>query len=336
MLRIPFSFKKKPFDLFILGILSSFLLANCTHYSLDESKASYLTLPQEQAKTAATQASDEQLLTRFAPMIKIFDSEDGVNKIGTAKALSNKEVYIDSSEASIYTLKQNFQIEDRQYTNLIYRVHFQKIPFSIFPFNLSYGKNVGLIFVVTLNEAGEPVLFTTVHTCGCYKAMMATPYTPESAYPDSWVNLEEKQKVYGERLPTVLKINEQNPDICVAIRPHEHRIMDAFPCNKSTQNFEQAQQLPLASLRTLKTEEGETSFFHESGYREGFVKGAVKPWESMSLSFLSLDPFVGTDKAFLRKESSDNTFYTSLKPWNRETTDMADFPSFLKYWGWKL
>lgn len=335
-MSVTFSSSKKQ-AVYLTLLLSTFILGSCAHYSLDESKASYLSLPQVATNDSpATQDTDEQLFKRFAPVIKIFDAEDDVNKVGTPKALSDKKVYVDSSEPSIYTLKQSFQIEDRSYTNLIYRVHFSGIPFSIIPFHLSYGKNVGLIFVVTLNEAGEPVLFTTTHTCGCYMAMMATSFTPETAYPDSWKNLDKKQKVYGERLPTVLKLDEKNPDICVAIRPHEHRIMDAFSCNKSTQIFEQAQEFPIASLRTLKTENGETSFFHESGLQEGFVKGAIKPWESMSLSFLSLDPFVGTDKAFLRKETSDNTFYTSLKPWNRKTTDMADFPSFLKFWGWKL
>ena len=79
-----------------------------------------------------------------------------------------------------------------------------------------------------------------------------------------------------------------------------------------------------------------TSFYHQKGLLKGYVKGSVKPLESIFLSLLSLDFFVGTDKVYADHRESGNPFYTSLKPWNRNASDMRNFAAFLEFWGWQL
>jgi hypothetical protein len=64
----------------------------------------------------------------------------------------------------IFYLKQEFSTEHGKYTNLVYRIHFPKVPFSIIPFNLTSGNNVGVIVVITLDSQQRPVLVTTVGT----------------------------------------------------------------------------------------------------------------------------------------------------------------------------
>jgi hypothetical protein len=54
------------------------------------------------------------------------------------------------------------------------------------------------------------------------------------------------------------------------------------------------------------------------------------------MSLISLDLFVGSDKIYADPAVSGNPFYTSLKPWRRDDSDMWDFPRFLAYWGWGL
>lgn len=310
-------------------------LTACTTYSLEEQKVSYVSLENSKNISDEKLQGEQNNLPRHAPVFKVHDAVESHNKIGTPSANSKGKVWVDSEASTVYSHEESFQIEDRKYRNLIYRVHFSSIPFSIFPFHLSAGKNVGLIFIVTLNENNEPVLFTTSHTCGCYKAFISTNFTPDVFYPENWP--KETQKVYGETLPVKISLDASNPDICVAIRPDEHRVMDVYPCNKTSIPFVAAENKNLTSLRKIPDGEGgSVSFFHEDGLMEGYVKGSIKPWESVSLSFLSLDFFVGTDKAYLRPETSNNTFYTSLKPWRRHDSDMANFPVFLKYWGWNL
>jgi hypothetical protein len=69
---------------------------------------------------------------------------------------------------------------------------------------------------------------------------------------------------------------------------------------------------------------------------KGHVKGAVKPFESLFMSLISLDFFVGMDKTYADPAQTGNPFYTSLKPWRRTDSNMWDFARFLSYWGWNL
>jgi hypothetical protein len=81
---------------------------------------------------------------------------------------------------------------------------------------------------------------------------------------------------------------------------------------------------------------GFTSFYHQKGPLKGHVKGSVKFLESIFLSLPSLDFFVGTDKVYGNRQETGNPFYTSLKPWNRNASDMGNFARFLEFWGWRL
>ena len=89
-------------------------------------------------------------------------------------------------------------------------------------------------------------------------------------------------------------------------------------------------------LERLPVDDGTASFYYDEGVLKGHVKGSVKPWETLFMSLISLDLFVGTDKAYADTAVTGNPFYTSLKPWRREDSNMWDFARFLDYWGWRL
>lgn len=316
--------KAKPFSSLFLSLMLSCFLNACASYSLDEERSQQLSLQ--------TGLEGSGLIADNAPILRIYDASQNFNKVGTVRAKASGGVWVDPQIASFYADKMDFTVGEHRYKNLVYRVHFSEIPFSIFPFHLASGKNVGLIFIITLNENDEPILFTTTHTCGCYKAILPTTYTPESFYPEGFSS--DELPVYGETLAPLISLSETSSRICIAIRPNQHRVMDVSACHGS--NFKTANLLPLNHLVALPTENGSVSLYHEEGIMEGYVKGSVKMWESLLLSWPSLDFFVGTDKAFPSLEGSSNTFYTSLKPWQRERSDMSNFPEFLSYWGWKL
>ena len=54
------------------------------------------------------------------------------------------------------------------------------------------------------------------------------------------------------------------------------------------------------------------------------------------MSWWVFDWRVGEDKKFGKDKNDGILFYTSLKPWDREKSDMRDFVTFLKYWKWNL
>ena len=95
------------------------------------------------------------------------------------------------------------------------------------------------------------------------------------------------------------------------------------------QALEALKALPLANGRT-------TSFYETAGSRQGYVKGSYKVRERWLMSWWAFDWRVGEDKVFSPDRSDGINFYTSLKPWARDASDMRDFASFLQYWGWKL
>jgi len=132
---------------------------------------------------------------------------------------------VDTDHPTIYYLKRQFATPKGRYTNLIYRVHFPKVPFSLIPFYLTAGNNVGLMVIITLDSAQKPVLVTTVGTCGCYLAIVQTSFLPGDALPDKW--RDKPLNIYGEILPARLSYANRNTSkLLIHIRPGVHRVMD--------------------------------------------------------------------------------------------------------------
>ncbi len=307
---------------------------------------SHVPLPQEQQHWLyRVKGGDNDASRAWAPAFVVYGHHQPHNRIGRPAAELDKNgrehIFIDPEHPSAYVMERTFTTPSATYTNKIYRIHFPKVPFSLIPFNITAGKNVGVLVVVTLNDTGQPLLVTTVHTCGCYMVIVPTQYLPREAYPLDW-DFEKPQKKYGERLPAVLTVDQlQQPQIVVHFRPDVHRVMRLEILEESQLNSESFQNIPLSvypmdALNHLPLDGHSTSFFHQDGTMKGFVKGAVKPWESLLMSLISLDFFIGTDKAYADTADTENPFYTSLKPWRRQDSNMWKFEQFLAFWGWRL
>ncbi len=290
---------------------------------------------------AYAQLDDNSLLGQYAPILASQQPELEYNRIGHAAArLNNKgkeEIYIATDTALLYTQEQAFTSSlGNDYRNLIYRFHFPYVPKS----HLTGGNNGGLFVIITLDQQQRPVLITTVHSCGCYLAIIPTSYLPKKAYPKDW-DTGSHQDVFGEQLPSQLNYPDEFSTVwrpLIQLRSGNHRIMDV--------RLERADQLdlkiipiklaPIESLQALTLGEGHTSFFNKSGRLKGYVKGANKPWENILMSWWSFDLQVGHDKKLGDQTETGTLFYTSLKPWARQKSNLWLFADFLDYWGWKL
>lgn len=308
--------------------------------------AEFQRLPTEQRHTIyVPQGPEGSPLEWYAPAFLTYGHDHPYNRIGKPTATldgeGREQIFVDPARPLMYYLIRTFSTEKGTYTNLIYRVHFPKVPYSLFPFYLTTGRNVGLLVVVTLDAQDRPVLVTTVHTCGCYVAVIPTTFLPPEDLPLDW--REEPVKVYGERLPWLLDYTGRDrPRLLIYVRPGVHRVMNVEIIDEADLRQSpsligvEAPLMPMGELDRLPLDGTRTSFFYQEGLRQGHVKGSVKVWESLFLSLPSLDPFVGSDKAYGDRRETGNPFYTSLKPWNREASDMWDFPGFLNFWGWRL
>jgi len=285
---------------------------------------------------------EKSLSHSFSPIFLITDTTQSYDKIGSpsAKYDSNgKEViYIDINHPAVYFSENKFKTKNGEYTNLNYRIHFPKVPASLFPFHLTAGKNVGLMIIVTIDRDQRPVLITAVHTCGCYMANIPTTFLSKDALPKKWDTVS--QGVYGETLPGMLDYKgKTKPKLLVYLRSAVHRVADIRIVESDTLadiDTVSMSLVPVDALDTIPLNGNYTSLFHQKGILKGYVKGSVKYWETILLSLISLDFFIGTDKAYKDSNETENRFYTSIKPWNRSSSDMWHFDRFLKFWGWRL
>jgi hypothetical protein len=300
--------------------------------------AFYPEAPQWQNSIVYTGEDREDLLHRNAPVFVAEEANDKYNRIGTPVAEIDQDqevVRVDSDVGAIYTSVRHFSTQRGEYTNIIYRVHFSEVPLH----HLGAGKNVGLLVIVTLDDKERPLLYTLVHTCGCYLAFIPTSYLPETSWKKDWKI--GRRSVYGENLPSYLAFSgAQQHNLIVHLRPGTHRAQNVWLMTESEVEripLVRLQLYPFEALEQLQLPDGgTTSFYETSGSRKGYVKESYKIWERVLISWWAFDWRVGEDKKLGSSLDDGIVFYTSLKPWAREESDLRDFPRFLRYWGWQL
>ena len=292
-------------------------------------------------------ATEESVLARHTPLFIVEDTSKEFNRIGSAVPIASEggvpSITIDTDHPAVYGEEKNFTTAKGTYLNLMYRVHFTGVPFSLVPFYVTAGSGAGLLVIITLNKAGNPLLVSLVHTCGCFLAFIPTSYLDPGAFPFGW--LTAGQTVYGISLPGLLdygntQVSKKNR-LVLSVRSGTHRIsevrletgLDGIFSNKKT---EPLPLRPMEDLDHLTFAGGETSFFETRGPRKGYARNSLKPLEALLMSWWAFDPYIGQDKALGPREKTGVTFYTSLKLPDREASDMGDFAPFLRYWGWGL
>lgn len=272
------------------------------------------------------------------PTFLVENPQKDFNRIGTPvmRGKDAPKAEVDPDRSSIYFTRTNFSTGRGNYTNLVFRIHFQKVPFGWDQLNLTAGNNPGLLIIYTLSDTGELLLITTLHTCGCYLAFIPTSNLTDNAMPKDWPS--HGQWVFGNRLPSRITTPPKGTSLQFTIADGTHRIKAVTMASNSPaqQNLRTMQLSPMTSLYFLPWQGQTASFFETGGARRGYVKNSSRPLEMLLISWWAFDLKVGEDKAYLGGDATDIPLYTSLKFWARESSDLKDFAGFLRYWGWGL
>ena len=278
------------------------------------------------------------------PAFLIKEPEEQYNRIGmpsVREAEDQKpEVYVDPEKPAVFFEALEFTTTRGRYQNLIYRIHFEEVPFALNKFNITAGNNPGILIIYTLDAKSQLLLVTTVHTCGCFLAFLPTSALPRESFPPDWP--VESQWVYGHTLPNLLQPPQpqDSEKIVFTLEDETHRISDVTVSDQNTlQSSHDTIDMKLFSMNDLyRLPFGDTteSFFEMDGARKGYVRNNTKFLERLFISWWAFDLNVGEDKAFGSADTSETVFYTSLKFWDRKASDLKNFPRFLSYWGWKL
>lgn len=289
-------------------------------------------------------AHGDEPLAAHAPVFLVEQPAQEYNRIGAPVIVGGggdaHDVGIDPDRPQIFAEERSWQGQRGTYTNFIYRIHFREVPASLIPFYLTAGKNVGLLVIVTVDQHRQPLLITTLHTCGCYLAFVPTSYLDPAALPAGWDGRE--QYIYGETLPGLLDYDDvpDLPKLQIHLRDGVHRVM-AMRLQRGQATGEpglkRAELLPMADLARLQGDDGQiVSFFETEGARTDYVRHSQKLRERLLIGWWAFDWRVGEDKRLGRDLDDGPVFYTSLKPWARTASDLRNFAGFMEYWGWRL
>jgi hypothetical protein len=262
-----------------------------------------------------------ELLARFAPAFVVEAGSAGWNRIGTptlSRRAGVEWARVDPVRPALYAERRAEAVGGRELWQLVYRVHFDQLAFTARG-AFSLHRNAGLLVLVTVDRTTEvPLLVTTVHSCGCWLAVVPTEALDAAALPPDWP--ADRQEVAGESLPARLAVPAEGERFVVHLATRTHRVRDlALGAGGPLEHV----PLPLRSMDELHRlpvagADGETgSFFHEAGYLRGYVKGAWAPLEGLTLGLLTLDPRLGMDRDFGDPDETGARFFTALAPWKR-------------------
>lgn len=188
----------------------------------------------------------------------------------------SRTITIDPALAHIFAEQRSWQGKNGRYTNLIYRIHFRQVTLR----HLTAGSNSGLFVILTLNNRQQPVLITTLQTCGCHLAIIPTSFLNPAAFPAGWDRT--RQYVFDEYLPGILDYTGSDPDdrLHILLGDAAHRVTALWledSAGDRRYRQEKATILQMASLSRLRADDGRTfSFFDTYGPRKDYEHGTGK------------------------------------------------------------
>jgi len=223
--------------------------------------------------------SEAELLRCFAPVVISEGAEQDHNRIGAPELERGLfgwlDARVDPERPVLYAEVLHDALAGRELLHLVYRMHFSKIPLRLSPHVFEAHRNAGLLLLVTLDAASrEPLFVTSVHTCGCYRALIPTTRVPDDHLPPSW---PAELRVHGHTLPARLPppVAGTRP-VVLTLTADRHRVSDVRvgTLDGVAADARAAIALePLAQLRDLPIagESGRASLFHSSWLLRGRV-----------------------------------------------------------------
>ncbi|MGE5257913.1 MAG: hypothetical protein ACM3KE_14640 [Hyphomicrobiales bacterium] len=242
----------------LVAVLAAFLAAGCTIVpqptkSFRPGETEALGIPNY--SPAARGAN----FRRYAPAWEV-QTEAESDHIGTPFWASREDLGVDIRHALTYTLLSFTRFGQEILTQLNYIIWFPARP-KVNALDIYGGKLDGVNFRVTLDQNGEPLLYETIHNCGCYY----------KAYPTR--HLKPREKIDYAEPPLIFQAPELNlltEGMTIAMESRTHYVQHLYPSMRSTHPKTVVYSLPdYGGLRSLPNPEG--------GHRSMFNEGSLVP-----------------------------------------------------------
>jgi hypothetical protein len=194
-----------------------------------------------------------------APVWEV-ETKRNYDRIGAPFWAKEDELQLNTDTPTTYTLLNFTRFEGKIMTQLNYVIWFPSRPKST-SWDIYGGRFDGINFRVTLNADGTPLLYETIHNCGCYY----------KAYPTEKLRLRA-QIDYAEQ-PLIFKappINNNKEIMVVAMESRNHYVRHLYARPRQMRSEKVYVYLNYHQLRSLPLPiNGKRSMFRQDGIVHG-------------------------------------------------------------------
>ena len=125
------------------------------------------------------------LFLRHAPVLEI-DVAGGFDRLGALALDPDDQVVVDATAPIVYTRLAHTLLGGLIHPQLVYTFWFsERPPSSDGAFDVLAGKLDGVVWRVTLDLAGEALVYDSMHACGCYHLFFPTERVVARDLPDT-------------------------------------------------------------------------------------------------------------------------------------------------------
>ncbi len=140
-----------------------------------------------------TEEELETLFALYAPSFEIETTGD-FDRPGAVRWRWGGTPEVDAADPAVYRHASHTRYQGRNLLQLVYTIWFSERP-PASPSDLLSGALDGVVFRVTLAPDGTPVVYDTIHPCGCYHMFFPTPRAVPRPAPDGepeWALIPQK------------------------------------------------------------------------------------------------------------------------------------------------
>jgi hypothetical protein len=151
------------------------------------------------------------LIATFAPVLEV-DTNGDYDRIGPLEWRGGVAPAVDTSRPTVYQRLAYTRYGDATLVQLVYSIWFPERP----PKGLvdpASGTLDGLTFRVTLDQSGRPLVYDSIHNCGCYHIFLPTNRVTDVTPPDStveWVFIPRQLPAIDAPVRTLVRITSGN------------------------------------------------------------------------------------------------------------------------------
>ena len=240
----------------------------------------------------------DRLFATYAPVLAI-ETAGAFDRIGRLFWSGALAPQVDLSAPTMYRNLAYTRLGNRTLLQLVYTVWMPERP-NESGFDILGGHLDGIVWRVTLASDGEPVLFDTIHPCGCYHMFFPTPRAIPVPPPQPYIEWAFSPAVLPE-------IGEQSR-LVVSVRTRTHYLSNVWPAQKAEgvayafADYDELRTLPLPAGGSRSafgpdglvpgTERGERYLFWPMGITSA---GAMRQWGSQPTAFVGRRHFDDAD-----------------------------------------